>query len=89
MATATKIITEQKSNTEIPNDASNAESCLTKEGVNIKVIKRSQIAKFMMRQFVDVLMERCLVTLQMTRELPITDTRKVNNMALVKITFVG
>ena len=52
-------------------------------------IKSSQIAKFMMRPFVDALMERCLVMTQMTRELPITDTRKVNNMALVKSTFVG
>jgi len=31
------------------------------------VIERSQTAKFMMRQFVDVLMERVLVTTKMTR----------------------
>ena len=52
-------------------------------------IKRSQIAKFMMRQFVDVLMERCLIMTWITRELPTTDTVGENHFCWVAVFYVG
>ena len=76
IAIATKLKVEQKTKREPtkdnilqvtfprvpPNHVSPVCRCLINEGAWSTVIKRSQIAKFMMRQFVDVLMVRCLVT---------------------------
>ena len=53
------------------------------------MVKISQTAKFSIRQLVDVFMDCCLAMMQITRELPITDITKLNNMAVAKIIVVG
>ena len=53
------------------------------------MVKISQTAKFIMRQLVDVFIYCCLAMMQITRELPITDITKLNNMAVAKIIVVG
>ena len=53
------------------------------------MVKISQTAKFSIRQLVDVFMYCCLAMMQITRELPITDITKLNNMAVAKIIVVG
>ena len=62
---------------------------LMKFGVKSTVVKISQTAKFSIRQLVDVFMDCCLTMMQITRELPITDITKLNNMAVAKIIVVG
>ena len=42
-----------------------------------------------MRQLVDVFIYCCLAMMQITRELPITDITKLNNMAVAKIIVIG
>ena len=53
------------------------------------MVKISQTAKFSIRQLVDVFIYCCLAMMQITRELPITDITKLNNMAVAKIIVVG
>ena len=53
------------------------------------MVKISQTAKFSIRQLVDVFMDCCLTMMQITRELPITDITKLNNMAVAKIIVIG
>ena len=53
------------------------------------MVKISQTAKFSIRQLVDVFMYCCLAMMQITRELPITDITKLNNMAVAKIIVIG
>ena len=53
------------------------------------MVKISQTAKFIMRQLVDVFIYCCLAMMQITRELPITDITKLNNMAVAKIIVIG
>ena len=53
------------------------------------MVKISQTAKFSIRQLVDVFLDCCLTMMQITRELPITDITKLNNMAVAKIIVVG
>ena len=60
-----------------------------KFGVGSTVVKISQTAKFSIRQLVDVFMDCCLTMMQITRELPITDITKLNNMAVARIIVVG
>ena len=62
---------------------------LMKFGVKSTVVKISQTAKFSIRQLVDVFMDCCLTMMQITRELPITDITKLNNMAVARIIVVG
>ena len=62
---------------------------LMKFGVKSTVVKISQTAKFSIRQLVDVFMDCCLAMMQITRELPITDITKLNNMAVARIIVVG
>ena len=53
------------------------------------MVKISQTAKFSIRQLVDVFIYCCLAMMQITRELPITDITKLNNMAVAKIIVIG
>ena len=55
----------------------------------VKSTEISQTAKFSIRQLVDVFMDCCLTMMQITRELPITDITKLNNMAVARIIVVG
>ena len=72
-----------------PNHLPPRNIILMKFGVRSTVVKISQTAKFSIRQLVDVFMDCCLAMMQITRELPITDITRLNNMAVARIIVVG
>ncbi|RMX60119.1 hypothetical protein pdam_00019531 [Pocillopora damicornis] len=103
MAIATRFKREQKSVTEFPysnilqvklpitppNHLPPRNIIWMKCGVISTLVKISQTAKFSIRQLVGVFMDRCLAMMQITRELPITDITRLNDMAVARIIVVG
>ena len=103
MAIATRFKREQKSVTEFPysnilqvklpktppNHLPPRNIIWMKCGVSSTLVKISQTAKFSIRQLVGVFMDRWLAMMQITRELPITDITRLNDMAVARIIVVG